>query len=131
MSRKNACTAAEAAGREVCTVLDVLGRVSGKWSLGVLSETTRGPVRFAELERSLNGISRRILTLTLRDLEANGMLTRTVYPTVPPKVEYTATEEARELYAQLTGLTAWAARHAPATTHATPAGDTQERPETP
>lgn len=132
MSRKNTCTAAEPAGREVCTVLDVLGRVSGKWSLGVLSETTRGPVRFAELERSLNGISRRILTLTLRDLEGNGLLTRTVYPTVPPKVEYTATEEARELYAQLTGLTAWAARHAPASTHdAAPADVTQERPETP
>ncbi|MEW2527061.1 helix-turn-helix domain-containing protein [Streptomyces sp. NPDC047071] len=132
MSRKNACTAAEAAGREVCTVLDVLGRVSGKWSLGVLSETTRGPVRFAELERSLNGISRRILTLTLRDLEGNGLLTRTVYPTVPPKVEYTATEEARELYAQLTGLTAWAARHPSAATRATaPADAAQERPETP
>ncbi|MCA6096681.1 helix-turn-helix transcriptional regulator [Streptomyces sp. SCA3-4] len=123
MSRKNTCTTEEAAGREVCTVLDVLGRVSGKWSLGVLSETTRGPVRFAELERSLNGISRRILTLTLRQLEANGLLIRTVYPTVPPKVEYTATDEARELYAQLTGLTAWAARHAPATTRADPPSD--------
>ncbi|MEU1824465.1 helix-turn-helix domain-containing protein [Streptomyces abikoensis] len=118
MSRKNACSAEEAAGREVCTVLDVLNRVSGKWSLGVLSETTRGPVRFAELERSLNGISRRILTLTLRQLEENGLLTRTVYPTVPPKVEYTATDQARELYAQLTGLTAWAARHSAPAPHA-------------
>lgn len=109
MSRRTACTAA--AGREVCTVLDVLGKVSGKWALGVLSETTRGPVRFGQLERSLDGISRRILTLTLRDLEENGLLTRTVYPTVPPRVEYTATEPARELYAQLTTLTGWAARH--------------------
>ncbi|MFE0101637.1 winged helix-turn-helix transcriptional regulator [Streptomyces sp. NPDC059009] len=89
----------------------MLGKVSGKWTLGVLSEITRGPVRFGELERALNGISRRILTLTLRDLEENGLLTRTVYPTVPPKVEYTATDEARELYTMLTGLTAWASRH--------------------
>ncbi|MDT0265850.1 helix-turn-helix domain-containing protein [Streptomyces sp. DSM 44915] len=111
MSRTTACRTEGVEEREVCVMLDVLGRVSGKWSLGVLSETTRGPVRFAALERALPGISRRILTLTLRDLEANGLLTRTVYPTVPPKVEYTATEQARELYAQLTGLTAWAARH--------------------
>lgn len=132
MSRKNACTAEEAAGREVCTVLDVLGRVHGKWSVGVLSETTRGPVRFAELERSLNGISRRMLTLTLRELEENGLLIRTVYPTVPPKVEYAATDAARELYAQLTGLTAWAARHSATTTHAdAPSDSAHDRPDTP
>lgn len=132
MSRKNACTAEEAAGREVCTVLDVLGRVRGKWSVGVLSETTRGPVRFAELERSLHGISRRMLTLTLRELEENGLLTRTVYPTVPPKVEYAATDEARELYAQLTGLSAWAARHSATTTRPdAPSGSAHDRPDRP
>ncbi|MGW0785512.1 winged helix-turn-helix transcriptional regulator [Streptomyces sp. NPDC002913] len=111
MSRRAECTAEEAEGREVCAVHEVLRKVSGKWTLGVLSETVRGPVRFAHLERSMNGISRRILTLTLRDLQENGLVTRTAYPTVPPRVEYSATDEARELYALLTGLTAWAARH--------------------
>ncbi|MFF4366474.1 winged helix-turn-helix transcriptional regulator [Streptomyces sp. NPDC001594] len=116
MSRTTACTAQEDPGsRELCTVLDVLGRVSGKWSLGVLSETLHGPVRFSALERSLAGISRRILTLTLRELEEGGLLVRTVYPTVPPRVEYAATEAARELYERLTGLADWARRHPAAT----------------
>ncbi|MEV6550525.1 helix-turn-helix domain-containing protein [Streptomyces sp. NPDC051597] len=96
---------------DACTVLDVLNRVSGKWSIGVLLIALEGPVRFTELERSLPGISRRMLTLTLRNLEADGLLDRTVYATVPPKVEYRATEMAGELYESLTGLTEWARRH--------------------
>lgn len=94
-----------------CTVRQVLDRVGGKWSIGILVEASNGPVRFTELERSLEGISRRMLTLTLRNLERDGLLVRTVYPTVPPKVEYTATPMARELYDSLTALTSWADRH--------------------
>ncbi|RAJ31770.1 HxlR family transcriptional regulator [Kitasatospora sp. SolWspMP-SS2h] len=94
-----------------CSVLDVLGRVSGKWSIAILLVTTQGPARFTELERQVRGISRRMLTLTLRNLERDGLLTRTVYPTVPPKVEYTATPMARELYASLVELAGWAERH--------------------
>jgi DNA-binding HxlR family transcriptional regulator len=71
----------------------------------------RGPIRFTELERSIDRISRRMLTLTLRNLERDGLLTRTVYPTVPPKVEYELTPIARELYESLLSLTAWAERH--------------------
>jgi DNA-binding HxlR family transcriptional regulator len=63
------------------------------------------------LERCVEGISRRMLTLTLRNLERDGLLTRTVYPTVPPKVEYVATEIALELYDSLVTLTTWAERH--------------------
>jgi DNA-binding HxlR family transcriptional regulator len=96
---------------QACTILDVLNRVAGKWSIGVLVETTNGPIRFTELERSVKGISRRMLTLTLRNLERDGLLVRTVYPSVPAKVEYTATDTARELYGALTQLTAWAERH--------------------
>jgi DNA-binding HxlR family transcriptional regulator len=96
---------------EGCTVLEVLNRVSGKWSIGILLQTIHGPVRFTELERSINGISRRMLTLTLRNLERDGLLVRTVYPTVPPKVEYCATDMARELYSSLLELTGWAERH--------------------
>ena len=95
----------------VCTVMEVVNRISGKWVIGILLEATRGPVRFTELERSVPGISRRMLTLTLRNLERDGLLTRTVYPTVPPRVEYEATEMARELYDSLSGLVDWAERH--------------------
>ncbi|WP_084211209.1 winged helix-turn-helix transcriptional regulator [Pseudonocardia acaciae] len=92
-------------------MLDVLDRISGKWAVSILLRTSSGPVRFTELERSLRGISRRMLTLNLRNLERDGLIVRTVYPTVPPKVEYTATEMARELYGSLAGLTSWAVRH--------------------
>jgi DNA-binding HxlR family transcriptional regulator len=94
-----------------CTVRQVLDRVGGKWSIGILVAVSEGPVRFTELERGIEGISRRMLTLTLRNLERDGLLVRTVYPTVPPKVEYTATPMARELYDSLVTLTTWAERH--------------------
>jgi DNA-binding HxlR family transcriptional regulator len=94
-----------------CTVRQVLDRVGGKWSIGIIVAATPGPVRFTELERSIEGISRRMLTLTLRNLERDGLLVRTVDPTVPPKVEYTTTPIARELYESLVALTSWAERH--------------------
>jgi DNA-binding HxlR family transcriptional regulator len=96
---------------QACTVRQVLDRVGGKWSIGVIVAAAEGPVRFTELERSIEGISRRMLTLTLRNLERDGLLTRTVYPTVPPKVEYITTAIARELYDSLVALTGWAERH--------------------
>lgn len=99
------------AAQQACSVLEALSRVSGKWSIGVLLVTTQGPARFTQLEREVKGISRRMLTLTLRNLERDGLLTRTVYPCVPPKVEYTATEMARELYDTLLALTGWAQQH--------------------
>ncbi|MBI2760293.1 MAG: helix-turn-helix transcriptional regulator [Chloroflexi bacterium] len=102
---------AEALFAEACPMRVVLDRVAGKWSVQIIVAAARGPVRFTELERSIEGISRRMLTLTLRNLERDGLLTRTVYPTVPPKVEYKATEMALELYESLVALTAWAQRH--------------------
>ncbi|GAB3979801.1 helix-turn-helix domain-containing protein [Plantactinospora veratri] len=96
---------------QACTVREVLDRVGGKWSIGIIIEASRGPIRFTELERSVEGISRRMLTLTLRNLERDGLLVRTTYPTVPPRVEYVATEMARELYDSLLVLTGWAERH--------------------
>lgn len=94
-----------------CTLSEVIDRVSGKWSIGILVAAADGPIRFTELERTVRGISRRMLTLTLRQLERDGLIERTVYPTVPPKVEYSLTGIARELYTHLTGLTTWAERH--------------------
>ncbi|MEU5278105.1 helix-turn-helix domain-containing protein [Streptomyces asoensis] len=109
---------------EACPVTEVLDRVAGKWSIGILIAAAHGPVRFTELERSINGISRRMLTLTLRRLERDGLLVRTVYPTVPPKVEYSATPMARELHESLTGLVGWAERHRTAIAEARVAYDT-------
>jgi len=96
---------------EACPVREVLDRVAGKWSILIVVTVAPGPVRFTELERAIEGISRRMLTLTLRNLERDGLLTRTVHPTVPPKVEYELTPIARELYESLLSLTDWAERH--------------------
>src|SRR5262249_46460447 len=90
---------------------EVIDRISGKWTIGVLVAAAHGPIRFTELERTVEGVSRRMLTLTLRNLERDGLLVRTVYPTVPPKVEYSLTEMAQELYRTLAERTGWAERH--------------------
>ncbi|MCK9899573.1 helix-turn-helix transcriptional regulator [Frankia sp. Cpl3] len=94
-----------------CPVREVLDRVAGKWSVLVIVAAAHGPVRFTELERSIEGISRRMLTLTLRNLERDGLLTRTVFPTVPPRVDYALTPMAQELHRSLLSLTDWAERH--------------------
>lgn len=120
MSRRNTGVTVQASGTspceievmaEACTLAQVLDHVGGKWSVPILLAAIEGPVRFSQLERLIQGISRRMLTLTLRNLERDGLLVRTVYPTVPPKVEYTATGMARELHASLAGLFDWAERH--------------------
>ncbi|MBY8859663.1 helix-turn-helix transcriptional regulator [Nocardia sp. CA2R105] len=85
--------------------------MSGKWAIGILLLTTQRPMRFTQLERDIEGVSRRMLTLTLRNLERDGLVVRTVYPTVPPRTEYEATPMARELYETLLALTGWADRH--------------------
>ncbi|SBT50533.1 winged helix-turn-helix transcriptional regulator [Micromonospora narathiwatensis] len=111
MSQGNSCVTVTAHQARACTVREALDRVGGKWSIGILIAASRGPIRFTELERQVEGISRRMLTLTLRNLERDGLLHRHVYPTVPPKVEYTATPMALELYESLVALTEWAERH--------------------
>jgi len=110
MSQRNTDVPAQVMA-EACPVREVLDRVAGKWSILIVVTAARGPVRFTELERAIDGISRRMLTLTLRNLERDGLLTRTVHPTVPPKVEYELTPIARELYESLLSLTDWAERH--------------------
>ena len=103
--------AKEAAIDEMCPVSEVIDRISGKWSVGIIVAAAPGPIRFTELERTIEGVSRRMLTLTLRNLERDGLLIRTVYPTVPPKVDYRLTAMAQELYESLVALTRWAERH--------------------
>ncbi|KAB2589784.1 winged helix-turn-helix transcriptional regulator [Streptomyces arboris] len=112
MSQGNTHVSQDPAGeRASCTVLEALNRISGKWAIGILLNGSHGPARFTELERAVPGISRRMLTLTLRNLERDGLISRTVYATVPPKVEYRATAMADELHSSLTALTTWAERH--------------------
>jgi DNA-binding HxlR family transcriptional regulator len=113
MSQRNACVPDDVGGGEACTVLEALGRVSGKWSIGVLMETTRGPVRFTELERAITGVSRRMLTLTLRNLERDGLVVRTVHAEVPPRVEYALTATGRSLLPPALALAGWAIEHVP------------------
>ncbi len=92
-------------------VSDVLARVGDKWSVLVVTRLGGGSLRFNELRRSIGGISQRMLTLTLRGLERDGLLTRTVFPTVPPQVEYGLTALGRDLLHPVSGLSDWALRN--------------------
>ncbi|GHJ05981.1 HxlR family transcriptional regulator [Micromonospora humidisoli] len=106
-----------------CTLREALDRVGGKWAIGILLAASPGPVRFSELTRQVEGISRRMLTLTLRNLERDGLLHRRVHPGVPPRVDYRATPMALELHEPLLALTAWAQRHRTAISEARAAYD--------
>jgi DNA-binding HxlR family transcriptional regulator len=94
--------------QETCPVREVLDRIGDKWSVLVVSLLGSGPRRFSELRRSIEGISQRMLTLTLRGLERDGLVTRTVYPTVPPRVDYELTSLGRTLLVPIMSLSAWA-----------------------
>src|SRR5947209_7275035 len=89
-------------------VREVLNRVGDKWSVLLVVLLGDGPRRFSELRRSIEGISQRMLTLTLKGLERDGLVTRTVYPTVPPRVEYQLTTQGRTLLEPIVGLATWA-----------------------
>src|SRR2546430_14999125 len=89
-------------------VSEVLARVGDKWTVLVVSVLGEGPKRFNELRRSLGSISQRMLTLTLRGLERDGLVTRTVFPTIPPRVDYALTELGRSLLEPVSRLGLWA-----------------------
>jgi DNA-binding HxlR family transcriptional regulator len=89
-------------------VREVLNRVGDKWSVLIVSLLADGPKRFSDLRRSIEGISQRMLTLTLRGLERDGLVTRTVYPTIPPRVEYELTDLGRTLRKPIQALGKWA-----------------------
>jgi len=92
-------------------ISEVLGRVGDKWSVLVVTRLGDGPQRFNELKRSIGGISQRMLTLTLRGLERDGLVTRTVFPTIPPRVDYALTPLGRDLLQPVAALGAWAIRN--------------------
>src|SRR5215813_11503614 len=89
-------------------VSEILARVGDKWTVLVVGVLGDGPKRFSEIRRSLGSISQRMLTLTLRGLERDGLVTRTVFPTVPPRVDYALTKLGRSLLVPVSGLGLWA-----------------------
>jgi DNA-binding HxlR family transcriptional regulator len=92
-------------------VASVLARVGDKWSVFVIMMLGERPRRFNELKRMIGGISQRMLTLTLRGLERDGLITRTVFPTIPPRVDYELTDLGRGLCQPVAALGAWAQTH--------------------
>ena len=92
-------------------VASILARVGDKWSVFVIMMLGGGPLRFNELKRLVGGISQRMLTLTLRGLERDGLVTRTVFPTIPPRVDYELTDLGRGLLKPVEALGKWAFDH--------------------
>jgi DNA-binding HxlR family transcriptional regulator len=92
-------------------VASILARVGDKWSVFVIMLLGDGPRRFNEIKRMVGGISQRMLTLTLRGLERDGLVTRTVFPTVPPRVDYELTDLGRGLWKPVEALGKWSYDH--------------------
>lgn len=98
-----------------CPICNVIARIGDRWSLLILLtlEPATKPMRFKEIEQAIPDISQKMLTRTLRDLEADGLVLRYAYAEVPPRVEYELTERARSLTPLLNNLVAWAASNLP------------------
>src|SRR3981081_1283612 len=104
-----------------CELRNILDRIADKWSLLVIYVLADGTRRFSELRREIDGISQRMLTLTLRQLEREGLVTRTVFPVVPPRVDYELTPLGSTLLDTIQSLVAWAGAPGPEIAHARPA----------
>ncbi|MEU0999381.1 winged helix-turn-helix transcriptional regulator [Streptomyces tibetensis] len=97
--------------REDCQVRQILDRIADKWSLLVIALLENRRLRFTELRREIDGVSQRMLTVTLRSLERDGLVKRTVHPVVPPRVEYELTSLGRTLHATIQSLVTWTEKH--------------------
>jgi DNA-binding HxlR family transcriptional regulator len=95
-------------GDDCRMVREILDLVGDKWSLYIIATLKDGPVRFNELRRQIDGISQRMLTITLRGLERDGLVKRTLFPTIPPRVDYELTDVGRTLLAPVKALVTWA-----------------------
>ena len=93
---------------------ETLARIGDKWTVMVVGALSEGPIRYNEIRRRVEGISQRMLTLTLKGLEQDGLVTRTMYPTIPPRVDYELTELGRKLIVPLQALYEWARENRPA-----------------
>jgi len=92
-------------------ISEILARIGDKWSVLIVMRLTDGPKRFSKLRDQIGGISHKMLSTTLRGLERDGLVTRTVHPTIPPQVEYSLTKLGRELTVPVTALGEWAIRN--------------------
>lgn len=97
----------EAKTLPACPVETTLTLISDKWKVLIIRDLRGGTKRFGELKKSLSGISQKMLTSNLRDMEENGLLTRKTYPEVPPRVEYTLTELGRSMFPILDEMEKW------------------------
>jgi DNA-binding HxlR family transcriptional regulator len=105
--RPKVCTESE----DCRAVAAILARIGDKWTILVVGLLGQGPRRFNEIKRLVGGISQRMLTLTLKGLERDGLVTRTVTATVPPRVDYALTELGRDLLVPVGALRDWARKH--------------------
>lgn len=94
-----------------CTAREVLDRVGDKWTAHVVALLGTGTMRFTEIRRAVEGISPRMLTVTLRALEREGLIDRRIYPVIPPRVEYTLTDLGESLLDLVRALIDWSAEH--------------------
>lgn len=90
-----------------CSLRDVLDIIGGKWSMPIIYHLSKGKMRFKELERSVEGINTRMLVKELKNMEVNGIITRKVFATVPPMVEYALTEKGEKLLPSIISLHKW------------------------
>lgn len=90
-----------------CPVEYTLSQISGKWRIMILKELSQGPVRYGVMERSIPGISAKILIQHLREMEESGLVVRTVYPEVPPRVEYSLSKAGVSVFSMLSTLRDW------------------------
>jgi DNA-binding HxlR family transcriptional regulator len=113
-------------------VADTLARIGDKWTVMVVAALSMGePLRYNEISRKVDGISQRMLTLTLKGLEQDGFVNRTMYPTIPPRVDYELTDLGKKLVVPLRALYAWAEEYRPAILAAREEFDQREKIEAP
>lgn len=117
--------------RDCRAISAILQRIGDKWSVLIITRLGEGPRRFNEIKRMIGGISQRMLTLTLRNLERDGLVSRTVTPTVPPRVDYALTELGRDLLIPVSALGAWAIEHTPCIEAARARFDASDAAQTP
>lgn len=92
---------------KTCTLKEVLDIIGGKWAMPIIYNLSKGKMRFKELERTVEGINTRMLVKELKNMEANGIITREVFATVPPTVEYTLTNKGEKLLPSIVSLHHW------------------------
>ena len=105
----------ESSTHEECPALadNILMRIGDKWTVKVVITLSQGPMRYSQIFKQVGGVSQRMLTLTLKNLERDGLVSRTVYPTIPPRVDYALTERGQTLIVPLNALWTWSrANHA-------------------